>query len=90
MLEKVLSLLADDMDDMEGKSAMVHSSEECPDPLTCGQHDDEMSKSLTPDGGEPVKMGMPSLDGVKEGDDDSKAEEGLSPEEADELRKLLK
>jgi len=85
-----------DMDDMEGKGAMAHSSEECPDPLTCGQHDIEAGESLAGGDGSPTvkievsKGGLPSLTGDKAEGEESKAEEGLSPEEAEELRKLLR
>lgn len=92
LFDAALDQLMGDMDDMEGHSAMAHSVEDCPDPFNCEEHDGELGKDLTPDGGEPIvkvevhKAGMPTLDGAKEG----KAEEGLSPEEAEELKKLLK
>lgn len=92
MLDKALDMLLGDMDDMEGKGAMAHSADDCEDPLGCSQHDDANSSNLTPDGGSPSvkievsKGGLPSLDGKTE----AKAEEGLSAEEADALRKLLK
>ena len=101
MMDKALAMLADDMDSMEGDSAMSHSMDDCPDPLGCTMHDSETGANLTPDGGAPAvtiaihKPGMPSLDGMKEGDGpslDDKGEEGesLSPEDAEILKKLLK
>jgi len=97
LFDAALDKLMGDMDDMEGTSAMAHSQEECPDPLGCKMHDGELGKELAPEGGEPAavkieikKLGMPSLDGAKEGDGEGKAEEGLSPEDEEALKKLLK
>ena len=96
MMDEVLSKLMGDMDDLEGKSAMSHSLEECPDPMNCEQHNEELGHHLTPDGGEPAvkieihKGGLPSMDGKSADEEGKKAEEGLSPAEAEELRKLLK
>lgn len=89
LFDKALDQLMGDMDDLEGKGAMAHSTEECPDPLNCKDHEIESGENLTP--GEPSlkievhKLGMPSLDGAKESEG-----EGLSAEEAEELKKLLK
>ena len=95
MIDMALEKIMEDMDGLEGHSAMEHSLEECKDPLTCEQHSGELGHHMTPDGGEPAavkievhKLGMPSLDGAKEGE--GKAEEGLSADEAEQLRKLLK
>lgn len=97
LFDMALEKLMGDMDDMEGKGAMSHSAEECPDPLTCDQHDSELGEHLTPGEHEPAavkievhKLGMPSLDGVKDEEEGSKADEGLSPEEAEALKKLLR
>ena len=97
LMDLALEKIMGDMDDMEGHSAMSHSLEECPDPLTCAQHSGELGHHLTPDGGEPAavkieihKMGLPSLDGAKLDEEGKKAEGGLSPEESEALKKLLK
>jgi hypothetical protein len=95
MMDKVLEQILGELDDIEGDGAMKHSAEECPDPLGCTMHDGESSEALAKPGEESPaavkievhKLGMPTLDG---GDESDKAEEGLSPEEAEELRKLLK
>ena len=95
MIEAALDRITSELDDVEGHSAMEHSLEECPDPLNCDQHGLEAGKNLTPDGGGPSvkievhKLGMPSLDGAKE-KEEGKSEEGLSEDEAEQLRKLLK
>lgn len=102
MLDKALELIMSDLDDMEGKSAMSHSMDECPDPLTCGEHDSELGSSLSsevkPGEEDPAavkieisKMGLPSMDGGKAPSLDDKGEdgEGLSPEDAEILKKLL-
>lgn len=93
MMDLALEKIMGELDDIEGKSSMEHSLEECPDPLNCDQHGLESGKALAPE--EPAavkievhKMGMPSLDGAKE--DEGEADEGLSPEEAEQLKKLLK
>ena len=91
MIDKALDMLMGDMDELEGKGALSHTQEECTDPLTCTQHDGEASKSLAEDGKPALEIsikGMPTLDGAKA--EDAKAEDGLSTEEQDELRKLLK
>ena len=76
---------------------MEHSLEDCPDPFTCEQHSGELGKNLAPEEPAAVKIeihkpGMPSLDGEKlpEEGAEGKAEEGLSPEEAEQLKKLVK
>lgn len=90
MLEKALDLLMEDMDSIEGKDATSHEMEDCPDPLGCTMHDSDEGEHLTP--GDPAikieikKDGLPSMEGEKEGD---KAVEGLSPEDAEALKKLL-
>ena len=94
MLDKALELVMGDLDDMEGSSAMSHSMDECPDPLTCGQHDSDLGDGLSK---EPaavsieVHKGLPSLDGEKAPSLDDKGEDGedMSPEDAEILRKLL-
>ena len=98
MMDSALAKIMGELDDVEGSSAMSHSMDECPDPLTCGQHDDEAGESLA--GEKPAvsieihKLGMPSLDGGKADEPslDDKGEEGqsLSPEDAEILKKLLK
>ena len=101
LIDAALDKLIGDMDDMEGKGAMAHSLDECSDPLTCGMHDGELGDNLSPaTAGEPAAVkievshlggnkGMPSLDGVTEGGEKG-ADEELSPEEADMLKKLLR
>ena len=94
MFDAALDKMMSELDDIEGSSAMSHSAEECPDPLTCSAHDSELGDALSGGDKEPAvsievhKMGLPSLDGAKmeEGD---KAEE-LGPDEVEALRKLLK
>jgi len=91
MFDAALEKMMGELDDVEGSSAMSHSQDECPDPLGCNQHEAEQGDSLS--GGDGVtievkKMGLPSLDGSKE--EEGEGSEGLSPEEADQLRKLLK
>lgn len=91
LMDMVLDKIMGELDDVEGSSAMAHSAEECPDPLTCSQHDGELGEHLTPaegPDGEIEKGGLPSMDGAKAEDADPAGE--LSPEEAEELRKLLK
>ena len=92
MLDAVLDRIMNELDDVEGGAAMHHSMEECPDPLSCDMHESENANPLAEHEGHPVvadievkKMGIPSLDSAE----DSKAEDGLSPEEAEELKKLL-
>lgn len=89
MIDMALEKLMGDMDDLEGKGAMSHSMEDCPDPLGCKMHDSDVGENLSPEPSVKIevhKMGLPSMDGGKE---EGKGE-GLSPEEAEELRKLLK
>ena len=97
MFDMALDKMLGELDDIEGHGAMSHSLEECPDPMNCDMHDGDLGENLAPEKqeeGSPAaveitvhKMGMPSMDGKS----DSKAEEDhLSPEEAEELRKLLK
>ena len=94
LLDRALEKIFDELDEIEGKVATSHSAEDCPDPLNCPEHESELGEHLSPEKlpgeSEPAavkievhKMGMPTLDGKK-------AEEGLSPEEAEELKKLLK
>lgn len=92
LFEAALDRIMGELDDVEGGSAMSHSAEDCPDPLGCTMHESENAEPLAAKGEAPLgveievkKMGVPSLDG----DSESKAEDGLSPEEAEELRKLL-
>ena len=95
MFDAALDRIMSELDDVEGGSAMSHSAEDCPDPLGCTMHESENAEPLAGKGEAPLgveievkKMGVPSLDGDSESDE-SKAEDGLSPEEAEELRKLL-
>ena len=97
MIDMALEKIMEDMDGIEGHSAMEHSLEECKDPLTCEQHSGELGHHLTPDGGEPAavkievhKLGIPTMDGDKLPEEGEHAEEGLSPAEAEALKKLLK
>ena len=97
MMDMALEKIMGELDEVEGHSAMEHSLEDCPDPFTCEQHSGELGKNLAPEEPAAVKIeihkpGMPSLDGEKlpEEGAEGKAEEGLSPEEAEQLRKLLK
>ena len=90
LLDKVLAMLSGDMDDMEGSEAMKHSQEDCPDPLGCTMHDSELGDSLTgldkPDG---LKLEVSKV-GLAPGASEEGEKGGLSPEEADALRKLLR
>ena len=96
LTDEALARILDDMDGMEGKAAMSHTLEECPDPLTCTQHDEEAKGNLVPDNGKPaadltIVVGdgmMPKL-GSREAGEEGKAEDGLSAEDAAELRKIL-
>jgi len=90
MFDEALDRMIGDLDDVEGKSAMSHSLEDCPDPLGCTEHEAEEGKSLAPEEGSPAavtievhKMGLPSMEGKR-------AEEGLKPEDVEALKKLLK
>lgn len=91
MLEMALDKIMGDLDDVEGKGAMAHGMDECPDPLNCKMHEGNSSDNLTPDGGMPSikielsKMHMPTMDGKSAEDAD-----GLSDAESEELKKLLK
>ncbi len=89
MFDAALDRIMSELDDVEGGSAMSHSVEDCPDPLGCTMHESENAEPLSGDKGASVveiKLGgAPSM----EGDEGSPAEDGLSPEEAEELRKLL-
>ncbi len=90
MFDAALDRIMSELDDVEGGSAMSHSVEDCPDPLGCTMHESENAEPLA--GGEKspsiveIKLGAPSMDGDKA---EGPAEEGLSDEEAEELRKLL-
>lgn len=90
LIDAALEKLMGDMDDMEGSGAMSHSLDECPDPLGCTMHDADEGAALTPEPkGVTIEVkggGLPSLDGVAAED---KAEDGLSLEEQEELRKLI-
>lgn len=92
IIDRALAMLGDDMDGMEGKSAMAHGMDECPDPLNCDQHDDEMGDALGGDKGD-MKEGMkPALTIEVHGEGMSPAEgmgDGLKEDEAEELKKLL-
>jgi hypothetical protein len=98
MLDKVLAMLSGDMDDIEGRGAMEHSMDECPDPLGCTMHDGEHGDSLSGLAAgdkspaavtlEVKKGGLPSMEG--ELGDGEKAEDGLDPDTLDALKKLLK
>ncbi len=105
LMDVALEKLMGDMDDLEGSSAMSHSAEDCPDPLGCKMHDDELGENLNPANAEkmgaPVvsievkKMGdgLPSMEGAKDEpslDDKGEHGEGLSDEDAEILKKLLK
>lgn len=90
LFDAALEKMMNELDEVEGSSATAHSLEDCTDPLTCGQHEAEEGEHLTPEKGSPAavtvevhKMGLPSMEGEK-------AEDGLSPEDVEELRKLLK
>lgn len=95
LLDMALEKIMNELDDIEGHSANAHTLEECPDPLNCKMHDGDLD-GLAPgkqEEGSPAavsvevhRMGLPTLDGGKE-----KEEKGeLTPEEAEELRKLLR
>jgi hypothetical protein len=101
LFDAALEKLVGDMDDLEGRGAMSHSMDECPDPLGCTMHDDELGDGLTKElnpgghGDEPAavkievkKLGMPTMEGAKE--DDGPAEDKLDPEDIEALKKLLR
>ena len=98
LMDMALEKIIGELDDVEGRGAMSHTLEECPNPESCDMHDMELGKSLAPEDGhdgavkiEISKLG-PSMEGAANPDSlaEGKEEEGLSPEEAEELRKLLK
>ena len=95
MFDKALSMLSNDMDNVEGNAALSHSMDDCPDPLTCGQHDSETGLNLAPEEGAPSvkieisKWGLPSLDGVPSPDDKGEEGQDMSPEDQEMLEKLL-
>jgi hypothetical protein len=100
LMDVALEKLMGDMDDLEGSSAMSHSSEDCPDPLGCKMHDSEHGDNLSPAEveGKPlleIKVkgeGLPSMQGAKEDAAEKEVEgaDGLSADEAEELFELLK
>lgn len=101
LLDKALEMIMGDLDDIEGSGAMSHSAEECPDPLTCSDHDSELGSALAPGEKEPAalkievsKMGMPSMEGpsAEEPSIDDKGEHGeeLDAEDVEALKKLLR
>lgn len=103
LMEMALERLVGDMDDLEGDSAMAHSQDECPDPLSCTMHESEAGDALSgkPSGVEievkKIGAGLPSMKGTpseppaeEAAEHEGAAEDGLSAEEAEELRKLLK
>lgn len=97
LMEMALEKLVGDMDDLEGTASMAHSTDECPDPLGCTMHEAESGDALSSDAKPGDKPGLPSMKGTpSKGDDEapedpeSPAESGLSEEEAEALRKLLK
>lgn len=96
LFDRALDRLLGDMDDIEGREVMEHSADECPDPLGCTQHEIEHSDNLSTEGDPAVvkvevkKARMPSLDGATEESEEASEAAGLTPEEAEELRKLLK
>lgn len=99
LMDKALEMILNDMDDMEGNRATSHSLEECPDPLSCSQHDSELG-DMAPEKdenepGSPAaveitvhKMGIPSMEGEKLKEEDEG--DHLTSEEAEDLKKLLK
>lgn len=94
LMEMALEKLVGDMDDLEGAAAMAHDVEECPDPLSCTMHESESGEALSSDAKPGDKPGLPSMKGTpSKGDGDgaeSPAEDGLSDEEKEALRNLLK
>lgn len=97
VIDKALEMLAGDMDELEGKSAMAHSLDDCPDPLTCGEHDGEVGEAMAGEGKPAleIKIGMPTMEGKAADDHPDSDEEphhagDLSDDEAEELAKLLK
>lgn len=104
LMEMALEKLVGDMDELEGKSSMEHSVEDCPDPLGCTMHEGESGDALSGDGNGGVEIeikkigsGLPSMKGTpgesaaeEMAEHEGAAEDGLSPEEAEALRKLLK
>ena len=95
LMEMALERLIGDMDDLEGADAMAHGVDECPDPLGCTMHESESGDSLSSDAKPGDKPGLPSMKGTPSKGDgeevaEGAAEDGLSAEDAEELRKLLK
>lgn len=95
LIDAALEKLIGDMDDLEGSAATAHDVDSCPDPLTCKAHDGELGENLS-QGGDGVEVevkkigkGVPSLDGAA-AEAEAGADEGLSPAEVEDLRKLLK
>lgn len=91
LLEMALDKIMGDMDDFDGKDALSHSKEDCPDPLNCKMHDEEGPKEG--DLKDPAlmkvevkKVGIPEIGSLGEGE---KADDKITPEEAEILKKLL-
>ena len=93
LFEMALDRLLEDMDSTEGKAATAHSLEDCPSPLTCTQHDDETMERLAPEPKPSLEVevhkemapgDVPALD------DKGEKGEGLSPEDAEILKKILR
>ena len=91
LFEAALDRLLGDMDDTEGRAATSHSVEECPDPLGCTAHDSDSMGDLAQSGKPAIEIevhkamapGEPSLD------DKGEADEGLSEEDKNILKKIL-
>ncbi len=90
IFDAALERLMGDMDDMEGSSAMKHSVDECPDPMSCDQHDSELGENLTPAPKPAIAIEIKGAEPESMDEGMEAAEDKLSPEEAEELRKLLK
>ena len=97
IIDKALAMLGEDMDGMEGKSAMSHSMDECPDPLNCTDHEAETGDALSGDmgGAKPALTIEIHGAGLNPGeapslDDKGEAGDGLSDEDSEILKKLLK
>lgn len=94
VMDMVLDRLLGDMDSTEGQSAMSHSMEDCPNPLTCTDHDSDAAGLLAPDHKPEASIEVHKID-IPPGEMpslDDKGEEGesLSPEDAEILKKLLR
>lgn len=94
-IEFALDKIMHELDEIEGEGAMSHDLDDCPNPLVCDMHNSDLSDSMSQEKPAAIKievkkMGMPSLDGEEEGDKEESLGEGLSLEEAEELKKLLK